>query len=172
MQGDVHPQDDPNECDQRAREFIKLKINMASWCDRGRTQRLRVGSLTDKALKSSKTRAAEASLDKVAVGSDPPLENVPNFQYLGSRLQGDGSDEADVRHRLEIAKSAFCSLSHLWTDHRLSRTTKLRLYRVCVCSSLKAPLHDAIRPHGARRLPCTWVNRSFGGKILTGHWTN
>ena len=35
---------------------------------------------------------------------------MANFQYLGSRLQGDGSDEADVRHRLEIAQSAFCSL--------------------------------------------------------------
>ena len=39
-------------------------------------------------------------------------------------------------HRLEIAQSAFSSLSHLWADHRLSRTTKLRLYRVCVCSSV------------------------------------
>ena len=39
-------------------------------------------------------------------------------------------------HRLEIAQSAFSTLSHLWADHRLSRTTKLRLYRVCVCSSL------------------------------------
>ena len=79
---------------------------------------------------------AEASLDKVVIGSDPPLENVPHFQYLGSRLQGDGSDEADVGHRLEIAQSEFSTLSHLWADHRLSRTTKLRLYRVCVCSSL------------------------------------
>ena len=79
---------------------------------------------------------AEASLDKGAIGSDPPLENVPIFQYLPSRLQGDGSDEADVRDRLEIAQSAFSSLSHLWAVHRLSRTTKLRLYRVCVCSSL------------------------------------
>ena len=34
-------------------------------------------------------------------------------------------------HRLEIS-----TLSHLWADHRLSRATKLRLYRVCVCSSL------------------------------------
>ena len=41
-----------------------------------------------------------------------------------------------MRHRLEIAQSAFSSLSHLWADHILSRTTKLRLYRVCVCSSL------------------------------------
>ena len=92
-----------------------------------------IGSLTDKAVKSSKRRAAHASLDKVLIGSDPPLENVPNFDYLSSRLQGDGSDDADVRHRLEIAQSAFSSLSHLWADHRLSRTTKLRLYRVCVC---------------------------------------
>ena len=92
--------------------------------------------MTDKAVKSSKRRAAEASRDKVVIGSDPPLENVPHFQYLGSRLQGDGSDEADVGHRLEIAQSAFSTFSHLWADHRLSRTTKLRLYRVCVCSSL------------------------------------
>ena len=71
-------------------------MHMARWCDGGRTQRSRVGSLSDKAVKSSKRRAAEASLDKVVIGSDPPLENVPHFQYLGSRLQGDGSDEADV----------------------------------------------------------------------------
>ena len=25
---------------------------------------------------------------------------------------------------------------------------------------VKAPLHDTIRPHGACRLPCTWVNRN------------
>ena len=129
----------PYKCESCGRDFTKLRclnIHMARWCDGGRTQRSRVGSLTDKAVKSSKRRAAEAAIDKVAIGSDPPLENVPNFQYLGSRLQCDGSDEADVRHRLEIAQSAFSSLSHLWADHRLSRTTKLRLYRVCVCSSL------------------------------------
>ena len=119
-----------HKCESCAREFTKLrglKMHMAHWC---------VGSLTDKAVKSSKRRAAEASLDKVIIGSDPPLENVLHFEYLGSRLQCDGSDEADVRHRLEIAQSAFSSLNHLWADHRLSRTMKLRLYRVCVCSSL------------------------------------
>ena len=115
---------------RQTREFTKLrglKMHMAHWCDGGRTQRSRVGSLTDKAVKSSKRRTAEASLDKVVIGSDPPLENVPHFKYLGSRLQGNGSDVADVDHRLEIAQSAFSSLSHLWADHRLSRTTKLRM---------------------------------------------
>ena len=127
-----------HKCESCTREFTKLrglKIHMARWCDGRRTQRSRVGSLTDKSVKSSKRRA-EASLDKVVIGSDPPLENVPHFQYLGSRLQGDGSDEADVGHRLEIAQSAFSTLGHLWADHPLSRTMKLRLYRVCVCSSL------------------------------------
>ena len=125
-----------HKCESCTLEFTKLrglKMHMARWCDGGRTQRSRVGSLTDKAVKSSKRREDEAPLDKVVIGSDPPLENVPLFQYLGSRLQ---SDEADVDHRLEIAQSAFSSLSHLWADHRLSQTTKLRLYRVCVCSSL------------------------------------
>ena len=35
-----------------------------------------------------------------------------------------------------IAQAAFGSLSHLWTDHRLSLETKLHLYRLSVCSSL------------------------------------
>ena len=105
-----------HKCESCARELTKLrglKIHMTRWCDGGRTQRSRVGSLTDKAVKSSKRRAAEASLDKVAIGSDLSLENVPHFQYLGSKLQGDGSNEADVGHRLEIAQSALGSLSHL-----------------------------------------------------------
>ena len=59
-----------------------------------------------------------------------------HFEYLGSQLQGDGEDEADVRHRMDIAQAAYGSLSHLWSDHRLSRATKLRLYRVSVCSTL------------------------------------
>ena len=74
-----------HKCESCTCEFTKLrglKMHKARWCDGGggRTQRSRVGSLTDKAVKSSKRRAAEASLDKVVIGSDPPLENVPHFQ--------------------------------------------------------------------------------------------
>ena len=108
---------------------------MARWCDGGRTQRSRLGSPTDKAVKTAKRRAAEATLDRVNIGI-VALENVLHFEYLGSRLHCDGDDEADVRHRMDIAQSAFSSLSHLRTDHRLSRATKLKLYRLSVCSSL------------------------------------
>ena len=37
---------------------------------------------------------------------------------------------------LPMITLSFSSLNNLWADHRLSRTTKLRLYRVCVCSLL------------------------------------
>ena len=41
----------------------------ALWCDGGPIQRSRVDSLPDKTVKSSKRRTAEASLDKVMIGS-------------------------------------------------------------------------------------------------------
>ena len=110
-----------HKCSACAREFTKqrgLRIHMARWCDGGRTQRSRVGTLTDKAVKTAKRRAAEATLGKVEIDNNV-LDNVYSFEYLGSRLQGDGDDEADVRYRMDIAQAAFTSLSHLWTDHRL-----------------------------------------------------
>ena len=131
-----------NEC---AREFTKLrglKIHMARWCDEGRTQRSRVGSLTDKAVKSSKSRAAEASLDKVVIGSDPPLENVPHFQYLGSRLQGDGTTKQtwliDWRsHSRRLVHWVTCGPI---TDYRA------QLNSGCTESVCARPSHTAARP--------------------------
>ena len=63
-------------------------------------------SLTDTAVKTAKRHAAEATLDKVSIGDDI-LENVLNFEYLGSRLQ------VDVRHRMDISQAVFGSLNHL-----------------------------------------------------------
>ena len=118
IEADVPELNPVHRCDSSAREFTKqrdLKIHMARWCDGGRTQRSRLGSLTDKAVKTTKRRAAEAMLGRANIGNDA-LENLLHFEYLGSRLQCDGDDEADVRHRMDIAQSAFGSLSHLWTD--------------------------------------------------------
>ena len=72
---------------------------MARWCDGGRTQRSRLGTLTDK------RRVAEAALDKVYVGNEA-LDNVLHFEYLGSQLHDDGEDEADVRHRMDVTQDA------------------------------------------------------------------
>ena len=121
-----------------AREFTKqrrLSIHMARLCDGGRTQRSRLGTLTDKAVKTAKRRVAEATFGKVQIENNV-LDNVHSFEYLVSRLQCDGDDEADVRYRMDISQAAFASLSHLWMDHRLSRNMKLRLYNLCIYAPL------------------------------------
>ena len=79
---------------------------MARWCDGGHTQCSRLGTLTDKAVKTAKRRAAEATLGKVQIENNV-LDNVYSFEYLGSRLQCDWDDEADVRYRMDIAQAAF-----------------------------------------------------------------
>ena len=67
-----------HKCSACAREFTKqrgLSIHMARWCDGGRTQRSRLGTLTDKAVKTAKRRAAEATLGKVQIENNV-LDNV------------------------------------------------------------------------------------------------
>ena len=49
------------------------------------------------------------------------LENVYSFEYLGSRMQCDGDDRADVKYRMDIAQARFSSSHHIWKDHRLLR---------------------------------------------------
>ena len=58
------------------------------------------------------------------------VDNVYSFEYLGSRQQCDGDDKADVCYRMIIAQAVFSSLSHMWSDHRLPITMKLRLYEL------------------------------------------
>ena len=127
-----------HKCEACSRTFPTqrgLKIHVARWCDGGVTQRSRRGSLADRAVQTAKRREAEALLNQVYVGNTA-LENVYSFEYLGARLQCDGADDADVRHRMAIAQTTLGSLSNIWRDHRLSRALKLRTYQLAVCSTL------------------------------------
>ena len=100
----------------------------------GCTVRSRKGSLADKAVKLLKRKAEEKRRDHVKVDGKK-IDNVYYFEYLGSRMSCDGDDMADVKHRMSIAQSSFNSLSHIWKDHRLPQSMKLKLYQTSVCSS-------------------------------------
>ena len=103
-------------------------------CDGGRTLRSRKGTLVDRAVQQTKRKAGEKGLDYVVLEGQQ-IENVYTFDYLGSRLQCNGDDKADVGHRMSIAQSVLSSLSQ--TDHRLPLSMKLRLYWSDVCSTFK-----------------------------------
>ena len=47
-----------------------------------------------------------------------------------------GDDAADMRHRMAIAGERSRSLNYMWSDNRLPRSLKLRLYAASVCSTL------------------------------------
>ena len=115
-----------------------LSIHQARWCLMDPAEantRSRAGSLADKAVQKKKRIAHESKLEHVDIEGHQ-LENVYYFEYLGSRMQCDGDDRADVKYRMDIAQARFSSLHHIWKDHRLRRPMKLRLYESSVCSTL------------------------------------
>ncbi len=81
----------------------------------------------------TRTTPAEATLGKVQIENNV-LDNVYSFEYLGSRLQGDGDDEADVRYRMDIAQAAFVSLPHAHMDvsSPFPQYEAYRLHNLCI----------------------------------------
>ena len=101
------------------------------WCDAALTSRL-AGRWSCADCKAACCRGAA----EPGVRRQHSLKNVYSFEYLGARMQCDGDDDADLRHRMAIAQTTFGSLSSKWTDHRLSCAFKLRTYQLAVCSTL------------------------------------
>ena len=65
------------------------------------------------------------------------VEVVPSFTYLGSIVSADSSIEEDITSHIRKAAGAMKRLSNaLWKRRRISRQTKLRMYRALVSSVL------------------------------------
>ena len=101
----------------------------------GQRHASRRGQLADKAAKLKKRKASAALLPPVIMEGES-LESVYQFDYLGCRFTSDGDDAADMHHRMAIAGERSRSLNYLWSDNRLPRSLKLRLYAASVCSTL------------------------------------
>ena len=111
-----------------------LSIHRARWCSGGQVIRSRTGSSADRAVQQAKRKELEGQRSRINIEGED-IDNVYSFEYLGSRIQCDGDDMADVTHRMNIAQARFSSLYHMWNDHRLPTSMKLRLYKSAVCST-------------------------------------
>ena len=87
-----------------------------------------------------------------------------NARFLGvSEITGEHcARESCGRHNNKIGRSGQ-TIGHA---HRIGKPKGNQPRQIIVrffsrqIRAVKAPLHDTIPPHGACRLPCTWVNRN------------
>ena len=67
---------------------------------------------------------------------DEEIESVENFTYLGSIISPKDGAAKDITNRLNKAKAAFVMLRPVWISQQYSRTTKLRIFRSNVITTL------------------------------------
>ena len=124
------------ECNRDFPTKRGLDVHQGRRCDGGKTIRSRTGSLDEKAVQKTKRKAKEADRPHISL-DNVQIENVHQFVYLGSCFQSDGDSMADVNHRMNLAQTTFSELHHLWRDHRLPTSLKIRLYQSTVEQSTR-----------------------------------
>jgi hypothetical protein len=61
---------------------------------------------------------------------------VDEFVYLGSKIEGNGSSDQDVKRRIGLANGVVQSLASIWRAEGISVKTKVRVYETLVLSLL------------------------------------
>jgi Reverse transcriptase (RNA-dependent DNA polymerase) len=64
------------------------------------------------------------------------IGNVTQFKYLGALMTGHGTDEKEVKARIQKAQAVFNSHSGIWSDKDLPLDLKIKLFKVRVVSTL------------------------------------
>ena len=83
---------------------------------------LNIHKTKSKVMKSNTTNLTPIILEGSA------LEEVDQFNYLGSIVDRQGGTDADVRGRIGKAKAAFLQLKNIWHSKDISRKTKIRIF--------------------------------------------
>ena len=68
--------------------------------------------------------------------NNEPIEQVPNFNYLGSIIEENAKCDMDIRKRIAIAKNAFTGMKNLLTNSHISIATRKRAVKTFVWSVL------------------------------------
>ena len=63
-------------------------------------------------------------------------EQVHSFVYVGRQFTSDARCEKEIRRRIEIAKSAYTSMSKVLTSRDIHMTVRFKVLRYYVCSTL------------------------------------
>ena len=110
--------------------------------------------------------------------NDEALEDVETFVYLGATVGKCGGGTIDIKNRLGKARGAFAKLKNIWKSRRISRRTKIRLFKTLVkpvlmygCETWKMTRTDArsidvFRNRCLRRILNKWEDKITTASIL------
>ena len=65
-----------------------------------------------------------------------PLDRVEEYKYLGSYITKDNNIDRDIDIRIGKALGSYNGLESIWRDKKISATTKMKIYRCSVRSTL------------------------------------
>ena len=85
---------------------------------------------TKKMVFGSETIEQQMKVDNIE------LENVTEFEYLGSLLTWNNDCGKEIRKRIAKALGAMAGFKNIWTSREISIATKLSLLRTCIFSIL------------------------------------
>ena len=60
------------------------------------------------------------------------VEQIHQFNFLGSLITEEGGCGAEIRRRLAMARSAMTQLSKIWADRGITKATKIRLVQALI----------------------------------------
>ncbi|VDO87014.1 unnamed protein product [Schistosoma margrebowiei] len=81
--------------------------------------------------KSKILRYNTACANPIKIDGDV-LEDVKTFTYLGSIIDVHGGSDADVKTRIDKARTAYLQLKNIWNSKQLSTNTKVRIFNTNV----------------------------------------
>lgn len=88
-------------------------------------------------IKKTKTMVfGDRNIDQQMEVNDEKIENVEEFEYLGSLLTWDNNCSKEIKRRINKATGAMASMKHMWYSRKLTVESKIKLLTTCVFSIL------------------------------------
>jgi hypothetical protein len=88
-------------------------------------------------IKKTKTMVfGDKNIDQQMEINGEHIENVEEFEYLGSLITWDNNCSKEIRRRINKATGAMANLKHMWNTKKLKVESKIKLLTTCVFSVL------------------------------------
>lgn len=100
----------------------------------------KVSSLSEEAIKvglkiniaKSKCMSINPTANTNICLNGQDLQNVDEFEYLGSKVTTDGGARCDIESRIRKARNAFAMLNNIWRSNNIRLRTKILIFNSCV----------------------------------------